>query len=169
MIKQIPGEYKQVSRMLYWSGHYDLCKKAHSTPISRSEADQLTLKLIGKLPRYHGKRGWAHSKTLTITLPFHGYHDRQVRADGVIYLRLGLVLHECAHIMVYKKYHANGRRVFGHGKEYCEEFGKLLCDYYNEQVTPPAAKKKFVFQINDEQYAALQERIRLAKERLGKS
>jgi hypothetical protein len=124
---KIAGEYIGVSRELWRRGVGHLATAAHQMPVTPDEAQSLIRQYCPTafFSGFRGNRGRAYRpsglRAARITLPA----ARGNRSDGVPFLRLGIVLHEIAHIRTYRNY----RRVPPHGEEFCIEFAKLLKEF----------------------------------------
>ena len=127
-MRKIPGEYIQVSRLLRQAGMGPQAVAAHATPITREFAIVLTELITGITPIFRGYRGRANKPNSRhvrghISLPA----PSGVRYDGVPYLRLGIVLHECAHILAWRS--SVGTKIRPHGEKFCETLAELLRVY----------------------------------------
>ena len=118
---KIPGEYIEVSRTLYALGVGAEATAAHAMGISAVEAQSIVTRLCGIDPSFRGYRGRA-KKRGAVTLPA----AQGSRSDGVPHLRLGIVIHECAHILAWREH---GPRIRPHGAEFCATFAKLLKEF----------------------------------------
>jgi hypothetical protein len=95
---KIPGEYVGVSRTFKreWPNGYVQLQRAHATPITRDAAAALVEQIVpGAAVVFRGKKGKANRDAHRVTLPAR----EGLRTDGAPYLRLGIVLHECAHML----------------------------------------------------------------------
>lgn len=115
---RIPGEYVGVSRTFYreWPNLYKLLMELHATPINRYQAEALVYQLVPSVTRltFRGYRGrWTTGNR--ITLPARP----GVRWDGIPYLRVGIVLHECAHALSDHR----------HGIKFCQALAALVKQY----------------------------------------
>lgn len=120
---KIPGEYIAVSRALWRLDVGHLAWAAHTMPVSPDEAAGLLRHLCGPIVvTFRGYRGRARRDGSCVTMP----SVAGVRPDGAPYLRLGIVLHEAAHVLAFRRY---GRRIAPHGREFCETLAQLLREY----------------------------------------
>jgi len=119
----IPGEYVGVSKELYRRGVGHLAHAAHMLPITPDEAQQIVSDLLGSnvSVKFRGYRGRALRSGKRVTLPAAS----GVRSDGAPYLRLGIVLHEVAHILTFRKHPHSAP----HGEHFCYQFAKLLREF----------------------------------------
>lgn len=123
---KIPGEYAQVSKHLYALGVGHEAHAAHQIPVTPRDAQEIISRFCGTdtLVAYRGRRGRANWRRNTITLPAAA--GTWPTAPSVPYLRLGIVLHEVAHILARRKH---GRGIKPHGTEFCRTFANLLREY----------------------------------------
>ena len=123
---KIPGEYIGVSRRLWQLDVGDLATAAHTMPITPTEAQDLIRQLCGPLPvTFRGYRGRAYRprglRQSRITIP----SAAGVGPDGVPHLRLGIVFHECAHILTYREWPGASP----HGERFCQTLARLLREF----------------------------------------
>jgi hypothetical protein len=120
---KIAGEYAGVSRELWRRGVGALAVSAHAMEVTPDEAQDIIKRLVPKAAiAFRGYRGRAKRSANRVTMPARG----GVRTDGVPHLRLGIVLHECAHLLAWEKY---GRGIRPHGEEFCIVFARLLREF----------------------------------------
>lgn len=128
---QIPGEYQRVSE---WSTQYFRLSQAHSTPITRENAYELIKKLALRYSiknllvewiagRFKGRGGKKKGRPF-VQLPTEA-------GSGVGYLRVGLVLHEFAHVI--RETSANPG--MPHGREFVATLDKLLVEEVGQNDT----------------------------------
>lgn len=94
---RINGEYSRVSQL---TSQYELLTRAHQTIIMREDAKALVeLLSSGVKVRFRGYKGHADLNKRTIALPSEG-PSRVSNLSGTMVgkLRVGIVLHELAHI-----------------------------------------------------------------------
>ena len=81
----------------------------------------------------------------------HSEKNHRISVNGNLnkYAFLITLLHELAHLFTYEIF---GHRVQAHGKEWKEEFGKILAKFLLHKIFPPDAflrrKKKYASVIN---------------------
>lgn len=70
----------------------------------------------------------------------HGGHTHRISVNGNLnkYAFLITLLHELAHLFTYENF---GNRVQAHGKEWKNEFGKILAQFLLKKVFPPDIEK----------------------------
>ena len=73
--------------------------------------------------------------------PRHNHHEISINGDLTPHLFLLVLLHEIAHLEVFKKY---GRSVQPHGHEWQEEYRSLMLQYLNEGHFPEETRPLFV-------------------------
>lgn len=91
----IPGEYNEVAKFFISIHRGEELRMLHATPISKAAAIALCFRMTGLIPAFRGGRGRANHKRISLPNVSPGI----LRPDGVPYLRLGVVLHECAHTL----------------------------------------------------------------------
>lgn len=125
---RIPGEYAGVSRMLYRLGVGAEAHAAHMMPITPSEAQDV-IKRFCPLTKvtFAGVRGRAARSGAHVTMPRAA--QGETRHDGAPLLRLGIALHECAHVIAYAQARRAGRTIQPHGRAFCETFAQLLREF----------------------------------------
>ena len=108
-VSQIYGEYAKVSRR---TKNYDLLEMLHSTPCTQSEAIAMIESIakqygisVSAIRFREGSRGRAYYKKFSITLP-------ATPGSGFGRLRIGIVLHEIAHLIACKRGEKAHRQVF---------------------------------------------------------
>lgn len=105
-------EYVTVLEQLAFTGDLGRCVRSHLTPISEADARKLVASISPTLPvRFGSSTGRAYPKPYRISLP----RERNGR------LRVGVVLHEIAHIIEHQMY-----RTMKHGRDFCSSFSVLL-------------------------------------------
>ncbi len=103
----------------------DVAYCAHQEPIRPPDAQELIWALCGRISvKFGGDVGWAFTTEDSETISIPERQDR--RPDGVPYSRVGVVLHECAHVLAERQY---GPDIEPHGLEFCETFGEILFAY----------------------------------------
>jgi hypothetical protein len=126
MIQEIAGEYKRVARL---SNEKDLMIKAHQTPCTQQEAESIIRRYADaydlkipyiKFKPYHNGRA---TKQSGIILPANG-DNIEVSPYGK--LRIGIVLHELAHIFCKQKISFS----YKHDRDFVDTFDTLLYKYY---------------------------------------
>lgn len=121
----IPGEYANVARALYLAGVGHLAHAAHTMAITPEDATQTIREILGAqtMIAFRGYRGRARKgHPYRVTMPAAS----GARPDGAPHLRLGIVLHECAHVIAWSRY---GWSIAPHGREFCDTFAELLRRY----------------------------------------
>jgi hypothetical protein len=102
----ISGEYDCVSKK---TRHFDILRDAHRRSISRGDALALCELLRPSVAvKFIGYRGRAHIRKNAISLPVVGWGHRTNGGPGVGSLRVGIVLHELAHLRYGKSGHGVG-------------------------------------------------------------
>ena len=150
----IPGEYARVSQ---WSKERDLLRIAHVTPINVLDTTALLKKMAARYGLPQLKITWRKGKCVGhggidkdfnphITLPTSVY-EPTFEHSPCERLRVGIILHEFAHILQYMKainaffedgdvmpnenpYCYISRKVGGHGLNFVSIFDKLLLEWW---------------------------------------
>jgi len=143
-LERFPGEYR---RVYFWSKRKDLIRKTNMTSISKENAISL-IRLIeeayginnhnafGNAKIVFKKRtcGFARYSAWTIGLPSKEVPQSYLNPDNYynIYpcdkLRVGVVLHEMAHLATYKAF-----RMGKHSRQFVEMFDDIL-EFWEKQI-----------------------------------
>jgi hypothetical protein len=129
------AEALEYARVLSRSRDPELLRRLHARAISPTDAEALVALVFETAHRtaprvvFRGYRGHSNIKTMTITLPAAGNRIAPSSGIGIGSLRVGIVLHECAHLLAQRfttRDLCHGPVFVGHLDALCAAYGELF-------------------------------------------